>query len=360
MQHDFDLDGVPSTVPKPQEEQQQAVRPTNLPLWRDEDHLPPEEPTEAKAEPVNSSACGMTAEEAQRKFCLWLEQQVGYREGNNNQNKYADTPGLSEMYGWYPQNQLWCDVFYDAGMIDCFGLRPACEMTYQPMGAGSALCKQSAQYYKDHGAWFQTPELGDQIFFYSSGDINHTGGVVGVAGGFVTTVEGNSSDMVAKRIYSVGDGKIAGYGRPNWSFATDINVGHNDAPSDTVQNPQKDARSFNLRFPYLQRGSIGAAVIGVQFQLMGQGYSVGPDGADGDFGGNTEEAVKEFQLNVHLTADGIVGPETAARLFGGEVVAQAQTVQPEQATKKEAEQLTEEETRNGLFELLKKLWRKEQ
>jgi hypothetical protein len=57
------------------------------------------------------------------------------------------------------------------------------------------------------------------VFFFASGDINHTGIVVRVVGGSIVTVEGNSSDQVAERCYSTGDSKIAGYGRPNWSFA---------------------------------------------------------------------------------------------------------------------------------------------
>ena len=256
----------------------------------------------------------MTVNEAKAKLCTWALSQVGYHEGGNNYNRYADNVDLQRMYGWKPQNQPWCDVFVDSGFIACFGLEDACAMTYQPIGAGSALCRQSAQYYKGNNAFYHRPEIGDQVFFYASGDINHTGIVVRVDGGSVHTAEGNSSDMVAERVYSVSDSKIAGYGRPDWSVVADTPI------EQTQEAPAQDAqRYYELTLPYLSKGSHGEAVRAAQFQLAGQGYYIGPDGADGDYGFNTEKAVKEFQRNVGLSADGTVGPDTGAKLFGATV-----------------------------------------
>lgn len=309
---DFGQNSVPTANPKPYNPGDYG-----LPVWRDEDHLPPQETVTAERESQTQTADSMTVEAAKNKLCAWALSQVGYHEGPDNQTKYAENVDLQRMYGWKPQNQPWCDVFVDSGFIACFGLPAACAMTYQPMGAGSALCRQSAQYYKEHGAFYQRPEIGDQAFFYASGDINHTGIVVRVDGGSVHTIEGNSSDMVAERVYSVSDSKIAGYGRPDWNVAQNI-------VSIAAGNPAKDGkeekrRCYELRLPYLRRGDSGTAVIAVQFQLAGQGYYIGPDGADGDYGFNTESAVKEYQRNVGLPADGVIGPETGAKLFGGEV-----------------------------------------
>lgn len=254
----------------------------------------------------------MTVTQAKNKLCAWAQAQVGYHESGNNWNKYAENANLHTMYGWNPQNQAWCDVWCDVGFIECFGLENASRMTYQPIGEGSALCRTSADYYKEHGAFFTRPEAGDQIFFYSGGDINHTGIVTRVDGGSVYTVEGNTSDMVAERVYSVSDSKIAGYGRPDWSVATDMK-------DEQTQEVAEKERYYELTLPYLSKGSHGEAVRAVQFQLAAQGYYIGPDGADGDYGGNTESAVKEFQRNVGLSADGTVGPDTGARLFGATI-----------------------------------------
>ncbi|WP_034300995.1 L,D-transpeptidase family protein [Bacillus cihuensis] len=62
----------------------------------------------------------------------------------------------------------------------------------------------------------------------------------------------------------------------------------------------------------LKRGSKGAEVIELQKQLTSLGYST--NGNDGIFGPATEKAVKEFQKNRKLQADGIVGSMTKKAL----------------------------------------------
>ena len=312
MQHDFDFKGA-AEMPRPYDPKDYG-----LPIWKDEDHLPPQETVTAEKAP--QAAESLTAEAAKNKLCLWAEEQLGYHEGDGNSNKYAETPGLAEMYGWNPQNQPWCDVFVDAGFITCFGVDAACAMTHQPMGAGSALCKQSAQYYKDAGAWSNRPEVGDQVFFYASGDINHTGIVVRVVGGSIITVEGNSSDQVSERCYSTGDSKIAGYGRPNWAAVEGVCLPTPAAEpvADDVAEPD-EPRHYELSFPYLSKGDTGDAVWVLQTLLQAHNISCGQYGADKDFGSDTELAVRQFQRKHGLQADGIVGPDTGAALLGGEV-----------------------------------------
>ena len=63
----------------------------------------------------------------------------------------------------------------------------------------------------------------------------------------------------------------------------------------------------------------GSDVKWVQQALIDKGYSVGADGADGDFGKNTKAAVIRFQKARKLAADGIVGKDTITAL-GGEWV----------------------------------------
>lgn len=60
----------------------------------------------------------------------------------------------------------------------------------------------------------------------------------------------------------------------------------------------------------LKKGSEGAEVKTLQENLIKLGYSVGKDGADGDFGNNTLTAVLKFQEDHNLEQDGIVGPAT--------------------------------------------------
>ena len=131
----------------------------------------------------------MTISEAKQKLISWATAQLGTRESGDNWNKYAEDPRLVRLYGWSLQNQPWCDLFTDEAFVDCFGLETGAAMTYQRIGAGSAACRQSAQFFKDNGAFVQIPEPGDVVFFYYDGVINHQGIVTGVDGSRVSTVE---------------------------------------------------------------------------------------------------------------------------------------------------------------------------
>jgi len=60
--------------------------------------------------------------------------------------------------------------------------------------------------------------------------------------------------------------------------------------------------------PILKSGSTGEAVRQLQQALKDHGYD--PGAVDGQFGSKTESAVKAFQQNHSLTADGVVGEIT--------------------------------------------------
>ncbi|MFC7328664.1 N-acetylmuramoyl-L-alanine amidase [Marinactinospora rubrisoli] len=66
--------------------------------------------------------------------------------------------------------------------------------------------------------------------------------------------------------------------------------------------------------PLLSRGSTGARVRRLQQALTKAGHSVGPSGADGDFGPATESAVRALQRRFDLTVDGVYGPQSARAL----------------------------------------------
>ena len=68
-------------------------------------------------------------------------------------------------------------------------------------------------------------------------------------------------------------------------------------------------------FPVLKKGSKGNTVKALQILLAGNGCSVGKYGVDGDFGGDTEAAVRRFQSKKEITVDGIVGPATWSALL---------------------------------------------
>lgn len=64
----------------------------------------------------------------------------------------------------------------------------------------------------------------------------------------------------------------------------------------------------------VRSGSSGAEVRDLQRALKEKGFD--PQGADGSFGASTRQAVIDFQNANGLKADGVVGPQTRAALFG--------------------------------------------
>lgn len=158
--------------------------------------------------------------------------EVGYKEkasnsnlnskkgnaGHANYNKYAAEidKNYPNFYNGRKNGYDWCDIFNDWCFIHTFGLTKALQLLCQPQKSAGAGCYYSLHYYKSAGRFHKSnPQPGDQIFFGSSeDDVWHTGIVVDVDSSMVYTVEGNSSDGVASRSYSLSYRNIVGYGRP--------------------------------------------------------------------------------------------------------------------------------------------------
>lgn len=255
----------------------------------------------------------MTQNECVAKVLNVARNELGTRETGDNVTKYAAF--LDSIAGFYngPKNGFaWCDVFVDFCFVKAFGVDIGRRMICQPMQSAGAGCLYSAQYYKQAGRWVTYPQPGDQIFFsYAAGEYSHTGIVESVANGMVNTIEGNTSDMVARRSYPLASGSIVGYGRPNWDLAADAKA--DDVAEDiAVETPAPASTGYNGEI--YRKGASGEAVREYQEKLIKLGYDLGNWGADGDFGNDTRRAVIKFQQDHNLEADGEIGPMTVAAI----------------------------------------------
>lgn len=133
--------------------------------------------------------------------------------------KYArDLDNISSFYNGKKNGYDWCDIFVDWCFVKAFGVEKALELLCQPKKSTGAGCGFSMNFYKQKGRLFNSPKVGDQIFFGKAGDIYHTGLVYKVENGRVYTIEGNSGNSkVAKWDYPIGADYIAGYGRPAYN-----------------------------------------------------------------------------------------------------------------------------------------------
>lgn len=320
------------------------------------------------------------------KVIALAESEVGYHEkasnaqlddktansGSGNWTKYArDLDALGNFYNGKKNGYAWCDMFYDWLLVKCFGAEAAKKLLCQPDKSAGAGCYYSALYYKQKGQFYTSnPQPGDQIFFtYKAGEVSHTGLVVSVSGSTVNTIEGNTSDGVYRRSYSIGSSSIYGYGRPNWNMdggtttttppatatktidelaqeVIDGKWGNGDARKSALTAAGYDAhavqtrvnemmdsktttpttttpalKAYTITLQQLAKGSEGKAVERVQTLLIARGYSCGGnvvngvEKPDGDFGTTTDKAVREFQKANGLTVDGVIGASTMSALL---------------------------------------------
>jgi len=151
--------------------------------------------------PVNSAAqsAGLILSNARGE--------IGFHEGANNANKYAG-------YAGHANNQAWCSTFVTWALkkAEAQGAKiPDFVKNAEPRGAAVESYKAA---YEKAGQTFRkgTPQPGDLVFFGANGG-SHIGIVEKVENGKVYTIEGNTSDQVARRSYSLNDPYINSFGR---------------------------------------------------------------------------------------------------------------------------------------------------
>ena len=103
-------------------------------------------------------------------------------------------------------------------------------------------------------------------------------------------------------------GKKSGYNGRTWAR-------HGKLPYVTYEKPET-VPSYTLELPQLYKGCKGEPVRALQAILIERGYSCGASGVDGSFGPATDKAVKAFQRDCELEADGYVGHDTMSALLG--------------------------------------------
>ena len=186
--------------------------------------------------------------------------EVGYLEKESNKKLDSKTANAGsanytkygrDMHDLYPSVMdfpaAWCDAFVDWCFQKAYGVSNAKGLLG---GNFDDYTPNSAQLYKNKGAWYKTPKVGDQIFFTNGTRICHTGLVYKVDGSKVYTVEGNTSGAsgviangggVCKKWYTLNYSRIAGYGRPKYDAepsATESIASTNNSVSTNVKNGQ--------------------------------------------------------------------------------------------------------------------------
>jgi len=135
------------------------------------------------------------------------------------------------------------------------------------------------------------------------------GGIV-IAGRTLTTTQ---AVIIAVSIVAVILALLAAFGAFSSSPSVPT-VSTPPPPPTTTQATTTQTTTQTTQAPSqtLKPGDTGAQVKQLQVALNSLGYSVGTP--DGDYGPATQTAVEQFQAANNLATDGVVGPETLAKL----------------------------------------------
>lgn len=183
-------------------------------------------------------------------------------------------------------------VFDCAGLIkgylfNALGVRYDKQYDKGATGMFRDWCKEK------NGQWQTLPETpGTLLFKGKPGDFPHVGIYIG--GGQVVEAKG-AADGVVQTAFKGG-------GWNYWGQPDIIEYGNTGNTDETDR-------------PTLKRGMSGAKVKEAQELLITQGCALPKYGADGQFGDETENAVKDYQLRENLTVDGVIGKNTWAALL---------------------------------------------
>lgn len=138
----------------------------------------------------------------------------------------AEPTGDDKYIEWYndivlktwdlPLDSAWCAMFV-SWCVAMAGVPASIVKPYCGCTTGMNWLKKQGVFHTRANGY--TPQPGDLIFFDwdSTGDSDHTGIVEKVEGGKVHTIEGNTSNMVARRSYSLTSTSIVGYACPKYS-----------------------------------------------------------------------------------------------------------------------------------------------
>lgn len=167
--------------------------------------------------------------------------QIGTKESNNGHMKYIN------WYGGFGSGTAWCAIFV-SWCANKAGVSTSIIPKYSYCPTGKSWF-ESKGLFKYKGSY--TPQRGDIIFFLSNG-ASHTGIVEKVSGGKVHTVEGNTSDRVARRSYDLTHSTITGYGTPKYTNLNTNSFGISSLSSSNKTKKQKQAEKEAKEKAYLE------------------------------------------------------------------------------------------------------------
>lgn len=222
-------------------------------------------------------------------------------------------------------------VKYTDAWCATFGSALAIKLGYTDIIPTECGCGDQIELWKKIGCWVEddrhVPEPGEYIYYDwndtglgdNTGWPEHVGIVEKVENNIITVIEGNYDNAVKRRVIKVNGKNIRGYGVPKYDPEAEVKketIVKQDTSNKNKTTNANTQEVCEVKLDVLRKGSKGSNVRALQTLLNGYGYSCGTHGVDGNFGSDTEKAVKKYQKAKGLKEDGIVGSKTWSKLLG--------------------------------------------
>jgi len=150
-----------------------------------------------------TGSSGVAGEGAQKLINIAIGE-IGNNEADGTHMKYETFMGFDGSAPWCAMFVSWCAneaKFIESGIIP----------KYSACSDGVAFFQGKGSFHLEGSGY--TPQPGDIIFFGPGGS-SHTGIVEKADANNVYTIEGNTSDMVARRTHARTGSTVYGYGTP--------------------------------------------------------------------------------------------------------------------------------------------------
>ena len=208
----------------------------------------------------------------------------------------ADCVGLIKGYNWTSGG---------VGVIESIGTDAKFTSKYGGNGCPDKSANGMFTYAKNKGCAWGTIDTLPEIPGVALRSDGHVGVYVG--GGYAVEERGFNYGCVKT--------KVASRKWTHWFQLPFVDYGDAVFTGGSYVKPDSAQTEYTLGTRTVKKGSKGTDVKALQEFLLQLEYSLPKYGADGEFGSETETALKKFQKKVGIKQDGIYGSETHTALM---------------------------------------------
>ena len=219
-----------------------------------------------------------------------------YKQDIADKKVCADCVGLIKGYNWTKGG---------AGVIEAIGTDNTFSSKYGNNGCPDKSANGMFTYAKNKGCAWGTIDTLPEIPGVALRSDGHVGVYVG--DGYAVEERGFSYGCVKT--------KVSSRKWTHWFQLPFVDYGDAVFTGGSYVKPDTAATEYTLGTRTLKDGSTGTDVKALQEFLLQLEYSLSKYGADGEFGSETETALKAFQKKVGIKQDGIYGSETHQALM---------------------------------------------